>query len=99
MGVILHTLIVALLHCPPLLAFACSCLSYARDSFYGPSSSPDHHHFSGGLEPGLGVGVGEGKWASEVCEAEEAFGGGGGEVLGVYGGSGGREMVCMEVDW
>lgn len=99
-------MVVALLHCPPLLALACSCLSYARDALYGPSSSscPDH-----GLEPlsaaGLGLGFegrgggGGGGWASEVCEAEEAFGGGGRGVLGVYADGGGRQMVCVEVDW
>lgn len=82
-GVILHTLVVALLHCPPLLSLVCSCVSYTRGSFFGPVA----------LEFGSGSG------RSSGGDGWLGFGRGGGGGVGVYDGSGGRESMCMEMDW
>lgn len=109
MGVILHTLVVALLHCPPLLSLVCSLVSYTWNALSSNSSSIPSElsaEFSGGGGGGGpefsvevdGLGGAGGAWEGEICGLDESvFGGGGG--LGVFGGDGGRERMCMEVDW
>lgn len=91
----LHAVVVALLHCPPLLSLACSFVSYARGAIF-TSSDP-----ASGADPSIGVSMQEGSGGGGVCGLHEGglWGGEDGGELGVYRSGGGREGLCMEVDW
>ncbi|CAM9446221.1 unnamed protein product, partial [Ectocarpus sp. 6 AP-2014] len=104
-GVILHTLVVALLHCPPLLSLVCSLVSFTWDAFSSDSGSlPSEFSGGGGGGPEFsvveaeGLGAAGGGWEGEVCGLDEGVLGWG-SGLGVFEGGGGRERMCMEVDW